>query len=422
MQEDFFPAAEKILFDIENILKKNECLQSFEIVFANDHGNKSPVYHENNNLGLASWCVHPLYCYVYTHLMELRRNKLRREDPEIVARWLLGVLLLNPDANTFWNMRKELVRNERLDIEQELRFTKLVLYRNTKCFEAFSYRRLLINLLLNQEHSHANIELLLQEEINVATTSADRYSNNYHAWNHRQYIVLTYKTAIPENFHQFLISEWASSEKWCRQHISDYGGLSYRQFLLKRFLFDTESSESNIFLTSDHLIQRSEIISTYIKEELQKYNDISCSYKNLNHKTVDMLHGKTSNNKDEVHYERVIVALSYWIEDSIFNQNLISSFPGHESLWYHRRFLAYCLRSLILSYNNYSCYKSKFFEPSNYIYSKKDIENLDNSKSLLESAFKSQNIELLKFAKLNDYQNSLANNFEKFLSTINLTV
>ncbi|XP_076181906.1 protein prenyltransferase alpha subunit repeat-containing protein tempura isoform X2 [Ptiloglossa arizonensis] len=108
MQDDIFPAAEKILSDIENVVKKNPSLKSFEIIPAEDNENKSPVFHQEDCLGLASWCVQPLYCYAYRRLFELRQNKHRREEPSTIARWLLGALLLNPDVTTFWNMRREL--------------------------------------------------------------------------------------------------------------------------------------------------------------------------------------------------------------------------------------------------------------------------------------------------------------------------
>ena len=134
MQQEVFSAAEKIVFDIENIFKKDSNLCSFEILPIDNNENKSPVFHGENSLGLASWCIKPLYSYVYNQLFTLRQNKYHREDPTTISRWLLVALLLNPDVVTFWNMKKELVKNGRVDPMEELRFISVILQNKAKGF------------------------------------------------------------------------------------------------------------------------------------------------------------------------------------------------------------------------------------------------------------------------------------------------
>lgn len=56
-------------------------------------------------------------------------------------------LLLNPELNSLWNKRRELVILNFTEKHTELQFTKLVLSRKPKCNEAFSYRRWLINII-----------------------------------------------------------------------------------------------------------------------------------------------------------------------------------------------------------------------------------------------------------------------------------
>ncbi|CAD6240950.1 GSCOCG00009021001-RA-CDS [Cotesia congregata] len=420
MQENTFPAAEKILSDIENVMKKDTNLQSFEIILEDDNENKSPVYHEENSLGLASWCVQPLYCYTYNRLIELRNNKLRREDPVMTSRWLLGAILLNPDVNTFWNMRRELVRNGRIDAIQELRFIKLVLYHKAKCFEAFSYRRWLIQFILIENLHVDNIESLLQEEINVAIISANRYANNYHAWSYRQHVVSMYEALISTNFHEFLISEWESSEKWCSLHVSDYSGLVYRQFLLKQLLIKSELIQSDDILSSEYVDERRKIIYEYINKynNAQGCKDISYLDKESSCEFINTLHGNTNNQKSNVDYLQVLIALSYWIEDCILNEDLIKCYPGHEALWYHRRFLGHTLRCIKLSYSKYSCYKAESFESPYCIRLENSHQrSSDNdSRNLLEIAFKNHNIDVIEFSKQQgSYQSDIADKFIKFL-------
>ncbi|KAJ4436114.1 hypothetical protein ANN_18741 [Periplaneta americana] len=122
--------------------------KEFDIVPVTVNNNKSPVLHVEHSLGLESWCVRHVYCYTYHRLMDARQLRSRREDPAMLARLLSGALLLNPDVTTFWNMRRELMLADRLDVQGELHFTTVLLSRKPKCAEAFAHRKWVIGRLL----------------------------------------------------------------------------------------------------------------------------------------------------------------------------------------------------------------------------------------------------------------------------------
>ncbi|KAF7386411.1 hypothetical protein HZH68_013543 [Vespula germanica] len=307
MQEDIFPAAEKILSDIENILKKDSSVKTFEIIPAEDNENKSPVFHQEECLGLASWCVQPLYCYVHRRLFEHRRNKHRREDPSNVARWLLGALLLNPDVSTFWNMRRELVKSYKLDVTEELDFTRLVLYKKAKCFEAFAYRRWLLPYVLDAEGKNYDpvpTESPLCIEMDITSTCADRYATNYHAFSHRRY-VMALKESRGYTYPNF-DSEWKSTLAWCQSNVSDYSGFCYRQYLLEKCLLETDTNtKSNIFkcININEYRLRSQLVMDYVaglivtsidnNSQSNQTNEDSTAEQGPTLQTLDLLHGKT---------------------------------------------------------------------------------------------------------------------------------
>lgn len=54
---------------------------------------------------------------------------------------LTSALLLNPEVTTFWNMRRELVIDEYLKPNDELKFCAVVLKFKPKCAEIFNYRK-----------------------------------------------------------------------------------------------------------------------------------------------------------------------------------------------------------------------------------------------------------------------------------------
>ena len=224
------------------------------------------MFHDENSLGLASWCVQPLFCYAYNCLIDLRRNKHRREDPATVSRWLLGALLLNPDISTFWNMKRELIKGGRLDPMQELRFSKIVLYYKAKCFEAFAYRRWLVKfILMESKQPSVNMDALLKNELKVANMAADRYANNCHAWNHREHAIGLLETLIPVGLNPLLQKEWEESSNWCNRHVSDSSGFAYRQFLLKKLLlfYRRNAKESN--LSTEKVSRCREIVFKFAK-------------------------------------------------------------------------------------------------------------------------------------------------------------
>ncbi|XP_014215582.1 protein prenyltransferase alpha subunit repeat-containing protein 1 [Copidosoma floridanum] len=411
MQEDVFPAAEKILSEIENVLKKDPNLESFGIFPAEDNENKSPVLHEENALGLASWCVKPLYCHVYNRLLNLRQS-YHREEPALVIRWLLGALLLNPDVTTFWNMRREFVKNGRLNPQEELRFLSIVLYDKAKCFEIFSYRRWLLKLMLmDGKDLTSDAETLLRNEFQVTSMAAERYKNNSHAWSHRQQVLLMLESLCASRFYSILENEWEESTRWCNSHISDYSGFSYRQFLLRKLLVQKQHPKQPI-PPAEILTRRREIINNFcVKNKNNNYilHDATCE------QVLNVLHKVNPKECPGVKYEQTLINLSYWTEDCMFNEELINMFPGHEALWNHRHYLVYSFIALQNSYKNFYSYKPECFEPPRNLElfrNNSTVELVEKfSQSPLTTAFWARNKELNDTHKSTSRDDDPANRF-----------
>ncbi|XP_012281755.1 protein prenyltransferase alpha subunit repeat-containing protein 1 isoform X3 [Orussus abietinus] len=366
MQEDAFPAAEKILSDIENVLKKDTNLVSFEIIPALDNENKSPVFHDQHSLGLASWSVKPLYFYTYNRLLEVRRNRHRREEPDTLARWLLGALLLNPDVSTFWNMRRELVRSGRLEPVDELRFVALVLYYKAKCFEAFAYRRWLMRFALEGERPAVEtVECFLRNEIDVATTSANR-----------------------------LVEDLYREEQEVAEKPSE-----------------------------DELARRREALCEFVGVAARGCNDVFLLQNGSSDEFLEVMHGTRGGKRPATDHDRTLVGLSYWTEEVVLNEDLINSYPGHEALWYHRRFLAHALVVLVASYEESSSYRTAVFDSPirGRATSRAPSEEDAPSRGLLEHAFGTRNKEAIATARrFGLHQNTMADRFLQFLGCIGL--
>ncbi|XP_066994035.2 protein prenyltransferase alpha subunit repeat-containing protein 1 isoform X2 [Anabrus simplex] len=282
--------------------------------------------------------------------MDARQQKHRRTDPSAISRMLLGALLLNPDVQTFWNMRRELVEAGYLDASSELHFTVVVLSKKPKSAEVFTHRKWLLRTLLK---SNPDVRMLIDEELRITQYAADRYANNYHAWLHRMWCLTHIAPAITYAV-ELYISEWSSSEAWISMHVSDHSGLQYRQFLLKQMcdLFTRPENKSSITAIL-------EVAQKSLHQYLLPFQNTRCSCKQdgfpnqeVSDKVIDSNSFEpTSHNchlsMDQCTNSSVVILLGLVISELLLNVDFITQFTGHEALWYHRRFALILLRSIL---------------------------------------------------------------------------
>ena len=345
MHDDPFPAAEKILTDIENIFKRNKELKDFEILPVTIGENKSPVLYAENTLGLEEWCVRHLYLHVYRKLMNLKQNqRLRREDPSIVSRTLLGGVLLNPDCNSLWNMRREFVVMGRFDPLFELQINAVALSRRPKSSEAFVYRRWILNRIAAkaEQFDTATSTHLIEEELRVTLMAADRYTNNYHAWNHRMWVM----SHLPQA-QEYLVDEWTTSEKWVSRHVSEHSGLQYRQYLFKQLV-------ETLLHTSLCLQLNRSIVQFFLPLSSSSFNEVAFKdtghSKHLHSLILGILESKETFSSCPIHIGEspFLLHIGLLSAEILLITELIKLYPGHEALWCHRRFILFSFYSLAM--------------------------------------------------------------------------
>ncbi|XP_055547579.1 protein prenyltransferase alpha subunit repeat-containing protein 1-B [Wyeomyia smithii] len=248
---------EKIINEIHAVFLKDSELTGFEIIPMPSNTNKSPVVHLEHNLGLQSWCIK--YIYKYSHRLILHHkaecSKLLLGTSPVsgglftnsttgssllqisgntgnnsIIKYLNCAILVNPDVATFWNLRRQLFAKNRLDITKEFQFAAVVLSKKPKSNEAFAYRRW---LYLFQSFDAIDWSF----EIGLCEKCADKSTTNYHAWCHRQWVVMK----APH----LLKFEIYKTEKFIRKHIHDYSCYNHRQFVLTKMLEGTYFDEDD---------------------------------------------------------------------------------------------------------------------------------------------------------------------------------
>lgn len=120
---------------------------TFEIIHlaANQNKNKSPVIHAENNLGLESWCTQHVYEYAHKTIFNKKIDNPKSILCISIVKYLNCAILINPDVATFWNIRRKLFINNKLNITKEFKFSSIVLSKKPKSNEAFCYRRWLFS-------------------------------------------------------------------------------------------------------------------------------------------------------------------------------------------------------------------------------------------------------------------------------------
>ncbi|CAB3388512.1 Hypothetical predicted protein [Cloeon dipterum] len=309
LQEDDFPAAEKILADLDNVFRTDPELEDFFIIPVSGNQNKSPVVHADHSLGLESWCVQHLYCYVYGKLINHKTRK-KREDPKVVARLLRGALLINPETAAFWNMMKQLIESERVGPEEDLRFSAVVLGFKPKCSEVFTHRKWVLRKMVAQADVQPMAVLkYLQAELRITQLAASKYPSNYNAWNHRKWVLEALAPKGGAEQKELLKQELKLSHCWTSNHVSDYSGLQYRQYVMQT-VFST-------FRHEDFLCRTEWLLELPSKVEAKCCS--SCAAASVLEQELQML------------------------------SELIVRYEGHESLWYHRRFVLHSLQKVCVS-------------------------------------------------------------------------
>ncbi|KAF5301606.1 hypothetical protein FQR65_LT08911 [Abscondita terminalis] len=340
---------EKISSDITNIICNDPEIKNFCILPVNENKNKSPVLYEEHNLALESWCIKYLYSYIYCELFKvrhlLRRNRLPNQKEEYINKYLVTALLIHPDVSTFWNMRRDLIEKGAIDLDIELRITKLVLSNKTKSNEAFAYRKWILNRYFKtvQNDDNSSIRQLLNQELLLTETTAQKSSNNYHAWNHRIWLLENifekYFTSEMPEYLNLVLEQMDFSTKWISIHVSENTGFHYKEYLNKCFL-------KNKYIRNDLNAKSRLLIENCFKVSA---NCDDSTY-------LSMLYGerKNFNASSETlielnNYANLVVVL---LTDLIyFVKNLSEFLPQQLTVWYYRRYIIYSLLKIGYDYH-----------------------------------------------------------------------
>lgn len=115
------------------------------------------MIHAENNLGLESWCTQHVYEYAHKTIFNKKIENPKSIHCISIVKYLNCAILINPDVATFWNLRRKLFINNKLNITKEFKFSSIVLSKKPKSNEAFCYRRWLFSFQSKSNISSVHI-------------------------------------------------------------------------------------------------------------------------------------------------------------------------------------------------------------------------------------------------------------------------
>ncbi|PNJ81411.1 protein prenyltransferase alpha subunit repeat-containing protein 1 isoform X2 [Pongo pygmaeus] len=316
--EEVAVLVQRVVKDITNAFRRNPHIDEIGLIPCPEaRYNRSPIVLVENKLGVESWCVKFLLPYVHNKLLLYRTRKQWLNRDELID-VTCTLLLLNPDFTTAWNVRKELILSGTLNPIKDLHLGKLALTKFPKSPETWIHRRWVLQQLIQETSlpsfvTKGNLgtipaeraQRLIQEEMEVCGEAAGRYPSNYNAWSHRIW-VLQHLAKLDV---KILLDELSSTKHWASMHVSDHSGFHYRQFLLKSLISQTVIDSS----VMEQNPLRSEPALVPPKDE-----------------------------EAAVSTEEPRINLPHLLEEEVeFSTDLIDSYPGHETLWCHRRHIFY---------------------------------------------------------------------------------
>ncbi|XP_058157672.1 protein prenyltransferase alpha subunit repeat-containing protein 1 [Dasypus novemcinctus] len=316
--EEVAVLVQRVVKDITNAFRRNPHIDEIGLIPCPEaRYNRSPIVLVENKLGVESWCVKFLLPYVHHKLLLYRTRKQWLNKDELID-VTCTLLLLNPDFTTAWNVRKELILSGTLNPIKDLHLGKLALTKFPKSPETWIHRRWVLQQLIQETSLHSFVtkgnwgaipaertQRLIQEEMEVCGEAAGRYPSNYNAWSHRIW-VLQHLAKLDV---KILLDELSSTKHWASMHVSDHSGFHYRHFLLKSLINQT-------------------VIDTSILEQNP-----------LRSQPAQIL---PKDQEAAASTEEPRINLPYLLEEEIeFSTDLIDTYPGHETLWCHRRHVFY---------------------------------------------------------------------------------
>eukprot|EP00934_Nitzschia_sp_Nitz4_P006357 Nitzschia sp. Nitz4//scaffold4_size323378//282401//283706//NITZ4_000708-RA/size323378-snap-gene-0.477-mRNA-1//-1//CDS//3329553543//6347//frame0 len=178
------------------------------------------------------------------------------------------LLLVNPDHATAWADRRRCLlhkieeRNNTDGWINELSFLNLLMTQHSKAPSSWGHRKYVLNRLLRGDPQGDHLQLV-ENEIRLCRSVADKYPKNYYAWTHRRFL-----WHVVEPSAEQLQREWDDiTLRWLPQHVSDHSSAHYASQVLSLWIQRTSDTHVLIQVLTDARDRVQELVQGHYSHE-----------------------------------------------------------------------------------------------------------------------------------------------------------
>lgn len=105
-----------------------------------------------------------------------------KEKSERALHLTADCIWLNAANYTVWQYRREILKELGVDLQDELKFTEVMIKCNFKNYQVWHHRKVIVEWMQDPSAELEFISAILEKD-----------EKNYHAWQYRQWVVSTFK-------------------------------------------------------------------------------------------------------------------------------------------------------------------------------------------------------------------------------------
>ena len=157
---------------------------------SDDKTPSSPILLTNHKLGISMIIIKPLFSFLIQQLTKKENYQTIQTNHLLIDKFTFCSLLIKGDFLPAINLRKQLLVDNNLQVENELHILQVILSKHSKSSICWNYRKFCINFLLQKDQKNEfSLDLLWVKELELSQRMVEIYSRNYYAWNYKLFII-----------------------------------------------------------------------------------------------------------------------------------------------------------------------------------------------------------------------------------------
>ena len=193
------------------------------------------------------------------------------------------MLCLNGEINSAVNRRIRMLELNLLkDLEEELYFIQLVLFKFKKSSIVWYYRQRVISKYFEEKGKTKDaIVRRLQIEDKMLDLFFRKYPRNYYAWGYKKYILDEF--VVKPEYVDVLQDEYMGVKEYCEKHIHDYCAFHLLNCLIRKLSLQTKGNS----LKEDNIVWGNNLLKKY--QELYLLEQLDLDHKGIKYHELESL-------------------------------------------------------------------------------------------------------------------------------------